>query len=67
MKMAHQKNILLIASASLLGLAACTTPQNPGRVAWNVEAGAMVDSGYFGNATMNNMQYQTGERSYVSN
>lgn len=65
--MARQKNILLIASASLLGLAACTTPQNPGRAAWNVEAGAMVDSGYFGNATMNNMQYQTGERSYVSN
>lgn len=56
-----------IASTALLALAACTSPQNPGRAAWNVEAGALIDSGNFGNSTMNNMLYQSGERGYVSN
>ncbi|WP_420861092.1 OmpA family protein [Algirhabdus cladophorae] len=55
-----------IASTALLALAACTSPQNPGRAAWNVEAGGLVDGGTFGNSTMNNMLYQSGERGYVS-
>ena len=32
---------------------------------FNREAGALVDTGYFGNATMNNHQYMTGEKQYV--
>ena len=65
--MASQSKALLIATSGLLVLGACTSPQNPGRAAWNVEAGALIDTGNFGNSTMNNMQYHTGERTYVSN
>jgi len=65
--MVCQNKTILIAAAGLMALGACTAPQNPGRAAWNVEAGALIDNGYFGNSTMNNMQYHTGERSYVSN
>jgi outer membrane protein OmpA-like peptidoglycan-associated protein len=32
---------------------------------WNNEVGALVDTGSFGNATMNNHQYMTGEKKYV--
>jgi outer membrane protein OmpA-like peptidoglycan-associated protein len=32
---------------------------------FNREAGALVDTGYFGNATMNNHQYMTGQKHYV--
>jgi peptidoglycan-associated lipoprotein len=32
---------------------------------FNREAGALVDTGGFGNATMNNHQYMTGEKRYV--
>ena len=32
---------------------------------FNNEVGAQVDSGQFGNATMNNHQYMTGEKQYV--
>lgn len=47
----------LITGASLLALAACD-PQDR-------EAGAQIDSGSFGNATMNNTLVQTGQLNYV--
>ncbi|MEQ9694835.1 OmpA family protein [Shimia sp. SDUM112013] len=48
----------LLAIAALTALAACDTSSYR-------EAGAVVDKGNFGAATVNNAEIQTGERSYV--
>ena len=50
---------VLIASTSLFALAAC----NP--LVLTREAGAAVDNGEFGNATMNNTLIQTGQMKYT--
>lgn len=52
----------LLAAASLLALGACSDKLTP---TWHQEAGAFLDTGTFGNATMNNTQIQNGEKSYV--
>lgn len=54
-------------AVSAIALVAGCAADNPGTVAWNVEAGALVDEGYFGNATMNNTLIHNGERSYLVN
>jgi outer membrane protein OmpA-like peptidoglycan-associated protein len=54
----------LVASMSVLALSACTTG-SPGALTFNREAGALVDGGNFGNATMNNTMIMSGDRSYV--
>ncbi|QBF32954.1 OmpA family protein [Thalassococcus sp. S3] len=46
-------------------LAACTTDQGPVGTAFFREAGAQVDSGFFGNATANNIMVQSGERDFA--
>ncbi|MCF6445002.1 OmpA family protein [Nereida sp. MMG025] len=56
----------MIALSAFAVVAGCGS-DNPGTVAWNVEAGALVDEGYFGNATMNNTLIHNGERSYLVN
>ncbi len=48
-----------LAGLGLCLLSACGSSQ------WRQEAGRVVDSGNFGNATMNNTQLQNGERNYV--
>lgn len=54
----------LLAATSLLALTACTGgDQSP----WTREAGAMLDGGGFGNATMNNTLVQNGDRRWVVN
>lgn len=50
----------------VIGLAACS-PDNPNTIGFFQEAGASIDEGYFGNATMNNTQIMSGEKSYVVN
>ncbi|WP_238381138.1 OmpA family protein [Alkalilacustris brevis] len=50
---------ILILGASLLALAACD-PQT-----FDSEAGAQIDSGSFGNATMHNTMVQSGQMPYV--
>jgi outer membrane protein OmpA-like peptidoglycan-associated protein len=56
----------LIATASLTMLVACTS--TPGDVFRSYgEAGALVDSGTFGNANMQNTMVMTGEADYVFN
>ncbi len=55
----------LIATAGLVALTACSS--QPGEVyrSYTQEAGALVDSGSFGNANMNNHLVMTGEKSHV--
>ncbi len=56
----------LITSAGLVALSACT---QPGAVtsSYFSEAGALVDGGNFGNATMNNQEVMTNERAFAIN
>lgn len=53
----------LIAVTSLLALGACG--DRTVFSSWNQEAGVFLDTGSFGNATMNNIQIQNGDRNYV--
>ncbi|WP_306152750.1 OmpA family protein [Roseovarius sp. MMSF_3281] len=55
----------LIATAGLVALTSCSS--QPGEVyrSYTHEAGALVDSGNFGNANMNNHLVMTGEKSHV--
>lgn len=55
---------LLLASAGLLALGACSQ-QGQVYKSYISEAGSVVDGGNFGNAVMNNFLVQTGQQSYV--
>jgi peptidoglycan-associated lipoprotein len=59
------KNILTTAIAAAT-LAACTQV-DPTASSFFSEAGAELDSGYFGEATMNNRLVQTGQQDYTVN
>jgi len=50
----------LLAAVSVLALTACGESTS-----WNREAGVFLDTGHFGNATLNNTQIHNGEKSYV--
>lgn len=52
---------LLASAAVLLALSACAETAGQFRS----EAGAEIDDGYFGNATLNNTLVQTGQREYA--
>lgn len=54
----------LLAPIGLLALAGCAVG-TPGGQSFFREAGANIDGGYFGNATMNNTQIMSGEKSFV--
>ena len=56
----HIRNVGLLGVA-LATLAAC----GPANTAFRSEAGAEVDSGYFGNATLNNAMVHTGQQGFV--
>lgn len=63
--MAIQRNIRVpIALTGLALLAACAT-SDPVYSAFNREAGALLDTGNFGVATMNNIQIMNGEKRYT--
>ncbi|WP_240672126.1 OmpA family protein [Tropicibacter alexandrii] len=58
--------IRVTATGLAIGLLLAGCDQRAGEMnSFNREAGALVDTGYFGNATMNNHQYMTGEKQYV--
>lgn len=61
--MTSQMKIILI-SASLLALGACSKENNIARAFYD-EAGAEIDEGGFGNATMNNTLVMKGQEGYV--
>ena len=57
-------------TAAVLALSACTNNQTAQRQWFDFntrEAGSEIDSGYFGNATMNNTQVQTNASSFTIN
>lgn len=53
------------ASAGLAALMACAPSSDPVYTQFYREAGALVDTGNFGNATLNNRLVMTGERQYT--
>jgi len=56
---------LLLLPIGLLALASCGANTPGGGQSFFREAGSNLDVGHFGNATMNNTQIMSGERSYV--
>jgi outer membrane protein OmpA-like peptidoglycan-associated protein len=50
-----------------LGLSACGPSNDPVYTQFHRSAGALVDTGNFGNATLNNTLIQTGQQSYAVN
>nr|WP_323763645.1 OmpA family protein [Marinovum sp.] len=58
----------LVASVAALGiLAGCSPHGGPVQGSFYRESGALIDTGNFGTATMNNQAYQTGEKQWVYN
>ncbi len=58
----------LMASAALLGvLAGCSPHRGPVQSSFYRESGALIDTGHFGAATVNNQAYHTGEEQWVYN
>jgi outer membrane protein OmpA-like peptidoglycan-associated protein len=57
---------ITMAGLALCVLSACSANgRDPVYASFNREAGSLADTGDFGNATMNNTQYQTGEKQFV--
>ncbi|MDQ2093775.1 OmpA family protein [Rhodalgimonas zhirmunskyi] len=54
----------ILGVTALLAMAGCGAT-SPGGQSFYREAGSNLDGGYFGNATMNNTQIMSGERSFV--
>ncbi|MGJ8605065.1 MAG: OmpA family protein [Marivita sp.] len=63
--MAVQKNLRIPAALTGLALLAACATSDPVYSAFNREAGALVDPGNFGVATMNNVQIMNGEKRYT--
>ncbi|MCK0149435.1 OmpA family protein [Marivita sp. S6314] len=63
--MALQKNLRIPAVLTGLAFVAACAGNDPVYSAFNREAGALVDTGNFGNATMNNTQIMNGEKRYA--
>ncbi|WP_299141422.1 OmpA family protein [uncultured Tateyamaria sp.] len=59
------KPIISVALASSLALSACGPSSDPVYTQFYREAGSLVDTGQFGNATANNTLILTGERQYT--
>ncbi len=55
---------IIAAPLALIGLVACS-PTHPNTQGFFQEAGSSIDEGRFGNATMNNTQIMSGQKSYV--
>lgn len=63
--MAIQKNLRIPAALTGLAFMAACATSDPVYSAFNREAGALLDTGNFGNATMNNVQIMNGEKRYT--
>lgn len=59
----RMKHILSIAAAGVL--VGCAPTSDPVRSSFHREAGALIDTGNFGTAQMNNTAYMTGEKRWV--
>lgn len=65
MKSPMATKISTISIAASVGLIAGCASNDPVYTQWYREAGAITDTGYFGNATVNNTLIQTGEKQYT--
>lgn len=66
MKTLMRKNIKIAGITALLAtVLGCTTSSDPVYTQFYREAGALTDTGNFGNATLNNRLVMTGERQYT--
>ena len=63
--MAVQKNLRIPMALTGLALLTACASSDPVYSAFHREAGALVDTGNFGNATMNNMQIMNGEKRHT--
>ena len=63
--MAVQRNLRIPAALTGIALLAACATSDPVYSAFNREAGALVDPGNFGIATMNNVQIMNGEKRYT--
>lgn len=61
----HKKLRFAGATLGLTALVACAESSDPVYTQFYREAGALTDTGYFGNATLNNRLVMTGERQYT--
>lgn len=60
------KNIIITAMAAAF-VAGCSVPESNEFTALQGEAGSVIDTGSFGNATMNNVMVQSGQQDYTIN
>ena len=58
----HRHLKAITGGAALAGLGACAPSNDPVYTQFYREAGSIVDTGEFGNATLHNKQVQTGEK-----
>jgi outer membrane protein OmpA-like peptidoglycan-associated protein len=63
--MAVQKNLRIPAALAGLAFLAACVGNDPVYSAFHREAGSLIDTGNFGNATMNNVQVMSGEKRYA--
>lgn len=63
--MALHKNFRIPAALTGVAFLAACAGSDPVYSSFHREAGSLVDTGNFGNATMNNMQLMTGEKRYA--
>ncbi|WP_425041066.1 OmpA family protein [Primorskyibacter sp. S187A] len=54
-----------LTGALVAGLAACAPTSDPVRSQFHREAGALIDTGNFGTATINNVGYMTGQQQWT--
>lgn len=59
------KPILIATLTGTILVAGCAPSSDPVLTQWHREAGALVDTGSFGNATLNNHLVHTGEQQYA--
>lgn len=66
-RMSHRTIIIGSILSAAIGLSACTTTSSdPVYTQFYSESGALLDTGDFGNSTLNNRLVMTGERQYTS-
>jgi peptidoglycan-associated lipoprotein len=64
-RMSHRHIITASLLSATIGLGACGTSSDPIYTQFYSEAGSLVDTGDFGDATLNNRLVMTGERQYT--
>lgn len=64
-RMTHRKILAVSVLSAAIGLTACGSSSDPVYTQFYSESGAILDTGNFGDATLNNRLIMTGERQYT--